>query len=386
MIEREVRGDVPAKHHIVLRSDAGQLRYEECITRNGFDGPYTIMYHVNRPHTAAPAIVSHGWDIATARGVTEPLLRRHFQTDKLARKRNAPVDARIPLLHNEDVVVGVLRPTEEDPVYFVNGDADDLYYIHQGGGVLRSMVGDLRFKSGDYVYVPKGLLHRFLPDLAHAQMWLSMECFGGLGLLKQWRNELGQLRMDAPYCHRDFQLPEFQGPLEEGIRECSVKKNGAFHGFVYNESPLDVVGWDGTVYPFVFPILNFQPRVGLTHVPPTWHGTFATRGALICSFVPRLVDFHPEAIPCPYPHSAVDCDEVIFYCHGEFTSRKGIDAGSISYHPAGIPHGPHPGAYEKSIGTHRTDEMAVMLDTFKTLYPTDFAKGVEDKAYHASFV
>jgi homogentisate 1,2-dioxygenase len=247
------------------------------------------------------------------------------------------------------------------------------------------MVGDLRFKSGDYVYVPKGLLHRFLPDLAHAQMWLSLECFGGLGLLKQWRNELGQLRMDAPYCHRDFQLPEFEGPLEEGIRECSVKKNGAFHGFVYDESPLDVVGWDGTVYPFVFPILNFQPRVGLTHVPPTWHGTFATRGALICSFVPRLVDFHPQAIPCPYPHSAVDCDEVIFYCHGEFTSRRGIDAGSISYHPAGIPHGPHPGSYEKSIGTHRTDELAVMVDTFKTLHPTDFAKGIEDKDYHASF-
>jgi homogentisate 1,2-dioxygenase len=192
--------------------------------------------------------------------------------------------------------------------------------------------------------------------------------------------------MDAPYCHRDFRRPTFVGPLDEGIRELVVQRGGSFHGFAYEHSPLDVVGWDGSVYPFAFPILSFQPRAGLVHLPPDWHGTFAAQGALICSFVPRAVDFHPEAIPCPYPHSSVDCDEFLFYCRGNFTSRRGIGPGSISYHPAGIPHGPHPGAYEASIGTRETSELAVMLDTFGPLRATALALTVEDPGYQDSFI
>jgi homogentisate 1,2-dioxygenase len=192
--------------------------------------------------------------------------------------------------------------------------------------------------------------------------------------------------MDAPYSHRDFKRPVFKGPMDEGLRELLVKRNGAFHGFAYAASPLDVVGWDGTVYPWAFPILNFQPRAGLVHLPPTWHGTFATKGALVCSFVPRVVDFHPEAIPCPYPHSSVDCDEFIFYARGNFTSRRGVGVGSISHHPAGLPHGPHPGAYEASIGTKTTDELAVMLDTDLPLKATAEALGVEDPGYQNSFI
>ena len=162
-----------------------------------------------------------------------------------------------------------------------------------------------------------------------------MELNGGLHLPRQWRNEVGQLRMDAPYSHRDFKRPEFKGPMDEDIRDLVVKKGGAFHGFRYRHSPLDVVGWDGTVYPWAFPILNFQPRAGLVHLPPTWHGTFAARGALICSFVPRVVDFHPEAIPCPYPHASVDCDEFIFYARGNFTSRRGVGPGQRQPPPGG---------------------------------------------------
>jgi homogentisate 1,2-dioxygenase len=192
--------------------------------------------------------------------------------------------------------------------------------------------------------------------------------------------------MDAPYCHRDFHHPEFKGPVEEHLRDLLVKRNGAFHGFRSTHSPLDLVGWDGTVYPFAFPILNFQPRAGLVHLPPTWHGTFAARGALICSFVPRMLDFHPQAIPCPYPHSSIDCDEFIFYARGNFTSRRGVGPGSISHHPAGVGHGPHPGAYEGSIGQTRTDELAVMLDTALPLTPTSAALAVEDAGYQASFV
>ena len=199
------------------------------------------------------------------------------------------------------------------------------------------------------------------------------------------KNSAGQLRMDAPYCHRDFRTPEFRGPLDEGIRQVAVKRQDRLHAYVTGESPLDVVGWDGTVYPVVFPILKFQPRVGLVHLPPTWHGTFAGSGALVCSFVPRPVDFHPQAIPCPYPHSNVEVDEVIFYCSGGFTSRRGIGAGSVSFHPAGIPHGPQGDAYERSIGTQRTDELAVMLDVYKPLCPTDQALEVEDTSYPDSF-
>jgi homogentisate 1,2-dioxygenase len=391
VIERRAAGELPKKHHTVLRSPEGQLRHEECLTRDGFEGPYTILYHLERPHAQRVVELPHGWIVPMAdrADTTLPLRRRHYLSQKLPSQTGATqkpaLDARIPLLFNHDVTLSILRPSVVDPVYFANGDGDDLYYIHEGGGLLRSIVGDLPFSTGDYVYVPRGLLHRFLPD-GSPQFWLSIEARGGIGLPKQWRNEVGQLRMDAPYCHRDFRLPEFKGPVDEQIRDVLVKRGGDFHGFSHAHSPLDVVGWDGTVYPWAFPILYFQPRVGLVHLPPTWHGTFAARGALICSFVPRVVDFHPEAVPCPYPHASVDCDEFIFYCKGNFTSRRGVGPGSISHHPAGIPHGPHPGAYESSLGSTRTDELAVMLDTFLPLVPTPAARSIEDPQYHDSFL
>jgi homogentisate 1,2-dioxygenase len=384
MIERLVLGEVPKKHHIVFRDASGNLRYEECLTRQGFDGPYTIMYHARRPHTQRFKDVPHGWQIPSE-APPQRLGKRHYKTQDLAHIKGSALDTRTPLLFNSDVVTGVVKPTEADPVYFVNGDADDLFYIFKGGGTLRTMLGDLKFVQDDYVYVPKGVLHRFIPDNTE-QYWFSIECLGGAHLPKQWRNEVGQLRMDAPFCHRDFRLPTFTGPQDEGLRDVVVKCNNQFSGFTYQDPPLDVVGYDGTVYPFAFPILNFQPRAGLVHLPPDWHGTFATRGALICSFVPRKVDFHPEAIPCPYPHSSVDCDEILFYARGNFTSRKGVGPGSISHHPAGIAHGPHPGAYEESIGTKETNELAVMLDLFKPLQATQAALRLEDRTYQDSFL
>lgn len=384
MIERRCEGRVPPKHHIAFRQADGHLAYEECLTRNGFDGPYTIAYHQHKPHTQLPADVGHGWPapVAIAPGA---LAKRHYQTQIMRASPGAPVDTRVPLLFNTDVVIATLFPTEADPVYVSNGDGDELLFIFEGAGLLRTMLGDLRFDSGDYVFIPHGLVHRLIPEPSHKQHWLSIECLGGLTLPRQWRNETGQLRMDAPYCHRDFRAPTFVGPIDESIRHLVVKRAGRFHGFAYDHPPLDVVGWDGTIYPWAFPILNFQPRVGLVHLPPTWHGTFATRGALICSFVPRPLDFHPDAVPCPYPHSSVDCDEVLFYCRGNFTSRRGVGPGSISHHPAGVPHGPHPGAYEGSVGQRQTDELAVMLDTHLPLEATAAAAGIEDPQYAASF-
>lgn len=383
MLDRIVQGAVPRKHHLAFRDAEGHLLHEEAYTRAGFDGPYALLYHRGRPHATHAAEARHGFPLPEAAPLRR-LLKRHYRTQDLAARGGPPVDARVPLLFNGDLVVGLVTPTAEDPVYFANGDGDDLLFVFEGGGLLRTPMGDLRFSRGDYVYVPKGLLHRFLPDPG-PQRWLSLE-LQGAHLPSQWRNETGQLRMDAPYSHRDFRRVELGEPLDEGIRDLVVKRGGAFHGFRYDASPLDVVGWDGALYPFAFPILSFQPRVGQVHLPPTWHGTFASRGVLVCSFVPRPTDFHPEAVPCPYPHASVDVDEIIFYVSGEFTSRRGVGPGSISLHPAGTLHGPHPGAYEASIGTRSTSEVAVMLDCYQPLQPTPFAAGVEDAGYQESFV
>jgi homogentisate 1,2-dioxygenase len=385
MLDRITQGKIPRKHHIAFKDDAGKLLYEECFTREGFSGPYTIMYHQGRPHAMHAQKAEHGWKLPL-RVEGKSLAKRHFKSQEAKLPGGAALDARVPLLFNDDVTLAVLAPTEPDPVYFVNGDGDDLYFIQKGSGTLRSILGDLRFEADDYLAVPRGIIHRFIPDSGVEQRWLSIECLGGMHLPRQWRNDVGQLRMDAPFSHRDFKRPVFNGPLEENIRQVVVKKNGAFHGYRWDHNPLDVVGWDGSVYPFVFPILNFQPRAGLVHLPPDWHGTFAARGALVCSFVPRVTDFHPEAVPCPYPHASVDCDEFLFYVRGNFTSRRGVGPGSISFHPAGIMHGPHPGAYEKSIGSSRTDELAVMLDTFKPLQMTAAAMEIEDPGYMESFI
>jgi len=386
MLERRAAGDLPAKAHTALRSASTQaLRYEECITRAGFDGPYSIVYHERRPHEAEPIDATHGWALLAGQA-QRALTRHHFRSEARPRHAGAALDARVPLLENEDLVISVMAPDAEDPAYFVNADGDQLLFVREGGGLLKTQLGDLRFRANDYVCVPRGLLHRFLPDAGISQEWLSIESVGAIAIPRQYRSEIGQLRMDAPYSHRDFRGPEFSGPSDEGIRRLVVKRGGAFFGFRYAHSPLDVVGWDGTYYPVAFSILDFQAKVGMVHLPPTVHATFALPGALVCSFVPRPLDYHPQAIACPYPHSSVDIDEVIYYARGDFTSRKGIGPGSISLHPAGIPHGPHPGAYEASSAGGRTEELAVMLDCARPLRVTSAALAMEDPSYHHSFV
>jgi homogentisate 1,2-dioxygenase len=383
MIERTSQGELPRKHHVALRGGDGRLRYEHCFTRQGFDGPYTILYHLERPHEAGQAEPAGGFPLPEAASVSA-IARRHYRSGELAAGGAAAL-ARIPLLFNSELVISVGRPDASDDAYFSNADADDLLFVLSGGGTLRSWLGDLAFRALDYVFVPKGLLHRFelLPDLE--QRWLWIEAKSGLSIPSAFRNGSGQLRMDAPYCHRDFRAPLLRAPLDEGIRRWVVKRGDVFGASVLARTPLDVVGWDGAVYPFAFSILDYQPRVGQIHLPPTVHGTFSAGGSLISSFVPRLLDFGPDAVPCPYPHSSVDIDEVLFYASGDFTSRRGIGAGSLSHHPAGIPHGPHPGAYEASLGKARTEELAVMLDVDRPLARTPFAARVEDLGYHASF-
>lgn len=388
MLDRHAAGELPPKHHIVFRGPDGALRHEECLTRQGFDGPYTLIYHVHEPHRH---VAWEAWEGGFAIPREESaessrvLRRRHFRSFDLLGGTGAPIASRVPILFNEDVVCSILRPGTSDPVYFTNVDGDDLYYIHKGGGVLRSILGDVRFEARDYVFVPRGLRHRFVLDEGSEQYWIAFECRKDFFLPKQWRTSTGQIRMDAPFCHRDFRLPEFAGPVDEGIREVVAKAGDRFTKFTFEDSPLDAVGWDGSVYPWAYPILAFQPRAGLVHLPPDWHGHFAFPGGLICSFVPRVVDFHEQAIPCPYPHESVHCDEFLFYAEGNFVSRRGMSSGSISFHPRGIMHGPHPGAYEASVGHRRTDELAVMMDTFRPLKVSEHALAIEDDEYHGTW-
>ncbi len=396
------RGQLPAKPHTVFRQPDGSLYHEHCFTQAGFDGPFSILYHRHPPqnHGGAEAI-DPVFPLAVTATTTanEALRRRHLRSDGLAR-HSTPLAGRVPLMFNKDLTVGFVRPTEDDDRYFINGDEDDLFYCHSGGGELRSWFGTLRFGPGDYVVIPRSTLYRFVLERSGStgtggsagavipQDWLWIACRSGLRVPTQYRNPVGQLRMDAPYTPRDFRGPELTADIDpNGPREANggamvvSKRSDRFSQHRWAHPPLDTIGWDGTVYPFVFPILNFQAKAGAVHLPPTVHGTFASGASLICSFVPRTVDFGPDAIPCPYPHSNVDVEEVIFYCDGDFTSRRGIDAGSITYHPAGVPHGPHPGAYEASVGVREVGELAVMIDTFDTLVFTPQGTAIEAAGY-----
>lgn len=388
MIDRHGAGAIPVVPHSIFRAPDGKIVHEEMFTRGGFDGPFSYLYHrFPVPPHRDPAVSVRGWPAATAPGDDAKALRRRlFQSDRVAPGRML-VDDRVPLLFNRDVTVLLARPAETDDVYFANGDGDELWFLRDGSARLESPCGWLDVTAGDYVWVPKSMIHRW--HLAAPARMMGLEARGGVGLPKTFRNPLGQLRLDAPYSHRDFRRP--RGPVATfdqvppGPRELVIKKGGVFTRYALETSPMDVVGWEGFVYPFALPIESYRPKTGPFHLPPTIHATFEGQGFLVCSFVPRPVDYDPRAVPCPFPHSSVDCDEIILYVRGDFTSRRGVAAGSISLHPAGVAHGPHPGAYEGSIGAHRTDELAVMVDTFEPLVATPQATGVEEPGYAESW-
>lgn len=384
MLTRLSQGRVPDAPHTQLRAADGRLFYEHCITRQGFDGPYTIAYHERRPHEAQPTDDAPVELLAADRR-PERLLRRHYQCPQSALALEPFPRHRARLLENADVAVSLAMPTRSDAAYFANADGDELYFVHSGAGTLRTLLGDVSYRTGDYLYVPRSLLHRFILD-GTSQHFFVLELRGALALPASYRNSVGQLRMDAPYSHRDFRAPTLMPPHDEGLRDLWLKVGGTLQKYSLRASPLDVVGWDGSSYPFAFSIDAFKPKVGRVHLPPPAHATFEAPGVLICSFVPRPLDFDEHAVPCPYPHSSVDIDEVLFYSRGNFTSRRGVGPGSISHHPRGIPHGPHPGAYEASIGATRTDELAVMLDCTAPLTRSALAESLEDASYHGSFV
>ena len=385
MIHRLQRGEVPPKPHTVFERD-GRLAFEHCFTRQGFSGAFTILYHRKPPHWVIseeelgpmPGSLPAEWD--------GPLRRRHFRTDEFA-PGGTPFLGRKLLLSNPDVGIWVARPDRGEESLVCNAGADELTFVQKGTGRVECPLGILSFEAGDYVFMPRGLAHRWRLDGPATLLVLEGRSF--IDIPHEFRNPSGQLRMDAPYTHRDFREPLWPEGGPEALdppRRLVTLREGRLTAFELAHNPFDVIGWDGTVWPFAFPIRAYQPKTGLVHLPPTIHLTFAGGGFVVCSFVPRLVDTHEHAIPCPYPHSSVDCDEILYYVEGNFTSRKGIGPGSISLHPAGLPHGPHPGTYEASVGSRRTDELAVMVDTFKPLLPTDHARGTEDSRYNRSWV
>jgi len=389
MIDRQTRGIVPDKPHTAMRGADGRLFYEELHTRDGFDGAFTYFYHL---HPAPPSSRARTSDRGFAApkpdtGACEPLERRLYESGKVPRTTML-CDDRTPIFFNDQATIWLARPSASDDVYFANADGDELWFLQEGKARIESGCGILHAVQGDYVFIPRSMPHRWNIDSAELRL-LGIEGHTGFKVPDAYRNVVGQLRMDAPYTHRDFVRPE--GPLAtvdrplEGPNALLIKRSNNFSLHEFSRSPMDVIGWDGFVYPFAFAIEKFQPKTGARHLPPTVHCTFVGSGLAIGSFVPRLLDYGKDAIPCPYPHSNVDCDEVILYLRGDFTSRRGVGNGSISYHPFGITHGPQPGAYEASIGRPQTDELAVMIDAFGRLFATPQAANLETAGYHASW-
>lgn len=393
MIDYHRLGDVPAKHH-VSQYEENTLLMEQCVTREGFDGPYSILYFRIPPtdETAVEPMTIPDFCPATVMS-EQPLHRRHLRTQDLPYAGDF-LTGRRTMLVNSDVHIGICKPQEPARHFFSNGDGDECWFAFEGGGRLESLYGQLPFRKGDYVLIPKGTPYRLHPEGGRG-VFLVFEGRGFIDIPKQFRNHRGQLTMDAPYSHRDFRRPteliRFD-PASHGKAPYRhvVKKNDGLTVHLFQHWPWDLAGWDGYSYPVAFNIADYQPKTGSVHLPPTIHITFAGNGFIICSFVPRKVDYFERgrmrAIPCPYGHANVDCDEILYYVEGNFTSRKGIEPQSISLHPAGVPHGPHPGTYERSIGHDRTAEMAVMSDTFKPLLLTTAAAAVEDCDYHTTWV
>jgi homogentisate 1,2-dioxygenase len=349
----------------------------------GFTGTSSLLYHTYPPTTVKR--VARCQEMAYEADPDATLKHRHFRTSRMKRGGSPTLD-RTPLLFNADVAMLYVEPDHDDDFHYRNAQADELVYVSEGAGVLESVFGNLPYRQGDYLVIHRGILHRYRMDAVPHKL-LVMESRGHIRWPKRYRNEFGQLIEGAPYSERDIRRP---GQLvthdERGDFRVLVKQYDGINELILDHHPLDVVGWDGYFFPWAFNIHDFEPIVGRVHQPPPVHQTFQGDGFVVCSFCPRPYDFDPEAVPAPYNHSNVDSDEVLYYASSEFMSRKGIEYGSITHHPDGLPHGPHPGRAEASIGAKYTNELAVMMDTFRPLKVAKAALPLEDGAYHTSWI
>jgi homogentisate 1,2-dioxygenase len=351
----------------------------------GFVGTSSLLYHTHPPTTVKSARRIR--DVKWEADDSTSLRHRHFLTSRVKNGGSATLD-RIPLLFNNDIGMLYVEPDELDAHFYRNSQADEVVYVVEGAGTLDSVFGELPYRQGDYVVIHRNITHRWRLDTsAGPSKFLVMESRGHVRFPKRYRNEFGQLLEGAPYSERDIRRPTTLAPRDErGDFPIYVKQYDALNELVLDHHPFDVVGWDGYFYPWAFNIHDFEPIVGRIHQPPPVHQTFQGDGFVICSFCPRPYDFDPQAIPAPYNHSNVDSDEVLFYASSEFMSRKGIEYGSITLHPDGLPHGPHPGRTEASIGAKYTNELAVMMDSFRPLKVAKQAMKIEDESYHQSWI
>lgn len=372
-------GKIPHKRHTMFKKEDGTLYREQVMGTKGFSGTQSILYHHYLPTEVAKSDLAGSY--LPEYEETESLKHRHFFTSKLSVKGSA-ISARKYILGNDDLLIGIIHANKPMEEYYRNGDGDEMLFVHYGSGKIETMFGTITYRKGDYVIIPIGTIYRVIPAEGEETKFLLVESFSQLTTPRRYRNEYGQLLEHSPFCERDLRGPEeLLTFTEKGEHTVLTKSRGYISKHIVNHHPLDVVGWDGYLYPWVFNIEDFEPITGRVHQPPPVHQTFEGHNFVVCSFVPRLYDYHPEAIPAPYYHSNVNSDELLYYVEGNFMSRKGIEKGSITLHPSGIPHGPHPGTTEASIGKKETLELAVMIDTFKPLKTVKQSKEIEDKNY-----
>ncbi|ALU73888.1 homogentisate 1,2-dioxygenase [Tenacibaculum finnmarkense genomovar finnmarkense] len=377
-------GNIPPKRHTQFRKEDGSLYYEQLFGTIGFDGMSTNSYHEFRPTMVKE--IRRQYSVKPKIAKANNIQSYRFRGFQVA-PENDYLESRKIVLTNSDCNIILAAPKQSTTDYFYkNSDADEVIFIHKGTGKLRTMLGNINFKYGDYLVIPRGIIYKLDFDDQNNRLFI-VESYSPVYTPKRYRNHFGQLLEHAPFCERDIRRPqELETHNELGDFLINVKKQGEIIEMIYASHPFDVVGYDGYNYPYAFSIHDFEPITGRVHQPPPVHQTFETNTFVICSFVPRLYDYHPNAIPAPYNHSNIDSDEVLYYVDGDFMSRNDIDQGHISLHPAGIPHGPHPGAAERSIGHTKTEELAVMVDTFKPLQVTEEAMKIADENYYKSWL
>jgi homogentisate 1,2-dioxygenase len=378
------QGSVPPKRHTQFRKADGSLYAEELVSTEGFSSLYSLVYHCYPPTLVKS--IGDPLNVAPVAAVPKNMQHRSFLTYNTPANDDY-IKSRMVMLFNRDVYISSAAPTQSMTNYFFkNADADEVIFVHEGSGTFKSLYGDIDFEYGDYLVIPRGTIYQLHFSTSNNRLMIT-ESFSPIRPPKRYLNQHGQLLEHSPYCERDIKLPTLNNTFDEkGDFLVYIKKEDLIYPYTYGTHPFDAIGWDGYQYPYGFSIHNYEPITGRVHMPPPIHQTFEGHNFVICSFVPRLYDYHPLSIPAPYHHSNVDSDEVLYYVDGDFMSRKHVERGMITLHPKGIPHGPHPGTVEKSIGAKETKELAVMIDPFYPLQITEAAMQVEDPLYWKSWL
>jgi homogentisate 1,2-dioxygenase len=376
-------GLIPAKRHVVFRQPNGELYHEELFGTEGFSGVSSLVYHLYPPTIVKE--FAQPYSVRPEIAIEDNLYNRSFLSFDVA-PQDDYIKSRTVLFVNDDMQIGVACPRYGNTDYFFkNADADELLFVHRGSGTLRTMYGKIDFEYGDYIVIPRGTIYQIHFDDTDNKL-LIVESFSPIETPTRYRNQYGQFMENSPFCERDVKVPyELETHDETGEFLINIKKRGLIYPYIYGTHPFDVVGYDGCSYPYAMSIFNFEPITGRIHMPPPIHQHFQGHNFVICSFVPRMYDYHPNAIPAPYHHSNIDSDELLYYVAGDFMSRNNIKQGQITLHPGGLPHGPHPGAIERSIGKKETNELAVMIDPFRPVKITKAALGIEIPEYYKSW-